>query len=296
MERVWLIRNRKSGSVSDAGLRNVEDYCDEGTRTLVGSTDFPEQPLPGETKLRDREIDLLVVFAGDGTVNAVASAIGDWDGDILVLPGGTMNILAERLHGGAGLEDILARAAKTADASSPSLQSAGSNRGEPLPYVNISGRQAYVAALVGPAAGWVHVRETLRGRRWKALRRSVSFAWKLTFSRSVRASIGARPQLRGRLVQVEPPAEPDGEMAVAVFRFDGLFGAIRMATAWLLDTLHVSQRIERLCARNVRVTGRGVVHALIDGEEQHLRSPVRVEQGISSCRFRRVSEHENIAA
>jgi hypothetical protein len=92
----------------------------------------------------------VVIFTGDGTVNAIVSALYGWEGVILVLPGGTMNILAHRLHGEAEPAEIIAKvAAGRARAVRPTL--VRSRHGDGLSGI-----------LAGPGVAWGEVREALR--------------------------------------------------------------------------------------------------------------------------------------
>ncbi|WP_306790511.1 diacylglycerol kinase family protein, partial [Escherichia coli] len=54
---------------------------------------------PKGASLTREDVDTVVLFAGDGTINAALSALKDWEGTFLILPGGTMNLLARSLHG-----------------------------------------------------------------------------------------------------------------------------------------------------------------------------------------------------
>ena len=44
-------------------------------------------------------IKRLAIFTGDGSLNAAITNLYGWGGKILVLPGGTMNLLCKRLNG-----------------------------------------------------------------------------------------------------------------------------------------------------------------------------------------------------
>ena len=98
MERLWFITNPGSGSTTNAKCEAIEAVFAEHGLALVGRTHFPDEPLPEARQLDAARADCVVLFAGDGTINAALCALSDWDGSFLVLPGGTMNLLAGRLH------------------------------------------------------------------------------------------------------------------------------------------------------------------------------------------------------
>lgn len=280
MKQLWLIENDASGSASRERSDAVRAFCTAEDRVLLGVTIFPKETLPAPGDLDARNVDTVVVFAGDGTANAAAVKLADWGGELLVLPGGTMNMLSERLHGEKDFDTLLQRAGGRAGEASR------------VPCVRIGNHCAYVAVIAGPAAAWVHVREAVREGRWRRLRRAVGFAWTLTFSRTVRVSTGAQPQERGRAVNILPPEQPDGELEIEIYRFNGVVGALIAAFAWLSHSMGAQRHRGTSHARNARLTGRGRIHLLVDGEEHHENAPLRAEADCRPLRFRRLTIDE----
>jgi hypothetical protein len=150
---IWLALNAASGSNNDAALGALEQAFGDAACTVARRIGFHEEGAPTLAELRREHVDLLVVFTGDGTVNTIVTGLYGWDGAVLVLPGGTMNILANRLHGDAGPAEIIARvAAGQARRTRPTL--ARSRLGDGLSGV-----------LAGPGTAWAEVREALRETR-----------------------------------------------------------------------------------------------------------------------------------
>ncbi len=148
---IWLVNNASSGSNDDAALAALEAACGEHGFRVAHRTVFPEQDLPTAAMLDAAGIDRLAVFAGDGTINAVIAGLAGWDGAVLVLPGGTMNLLYHRLHGERTLDETVAAVARgRAAACRPSV--IRSFRGD-----------AFAGVLAGPGASWGRVREAMRG-------------------------------------------------------------------------------------------------------------------------------------
>lgn len=173
MQRLWFITNPNSGSSGAAKAEAIlAAFADRGL-TLAGRTDFPDDSLPTPGALDDAGADTVVLFAGDGTINAAACALAGWHGAILVLPGGTMNMLAKSLHGDAEPAAIIAAAH-------------AHERRVALPYVEAGEHRAMVGLIVGPAANWYHARERIRERRIADLWPAVRKAWRRTFGRGVR--------------------------------------------------------------------------------------------------------------
>src|SRR4028119_1513285 len=101
MERLWLITNFASGSASEEKCDAIQAIFQERGMELVGRTEFPDEKMPAVEDLISANVDTVVLFAGDGTVNTAECKYDKWNGKALILPGGTMNVLAKRLHGDA---------------------------------------------------------------------------------------------------------------------------------------------------------------------------------------------------
>jgi diacylglycerol kinase family enzyme len=68
--------------------------------------------LPTPAALDAAGIGLVAVFAGDGTINSLIESLAGWSGAVLVLAGGTMNLLYHRLHGERTTDEVIAAAAR----------------------------------------------------------------------------------------------------------------------------------------------------------------------------------------
>jgi hypothetical protein len=147
---IWLAVNPASGSNSDASLLALEQAFGEAACPIGRRIAFHEEKAPTVAELRRDKVDVLVIFTGDGTVNAVVTGLYGWEGAILVLPGGTMNILSQRMHGEVPAAEIVARvAAGQARRVRPTL--VRSRLGDGLSGI-----------LAGPGTAWGEVREAVR--------------------------------------------------------------------------------------------------------------------------------------
>ena len=108
--RPALICNTQSGSHDEAVRDQIAELCRTHGAPLVATFALPEDEIPDATELQLQRIDLLIVWTGDGTINAAAIKAAGWDGAILVLPGGTLNLLSKALHGDRPVTEILADA------------------------------------------------------------------------------------------------------------------------------------------------------------------------------------------
>jgi hypothetical protein len=147
---IWLVNNASSGSNDDTALAALEECCGANGFHVARRTVFPDQPLPTSTELGAAGIERVAVFAGDGTINAAVAGLAGWEGEVLVLPGGTMNLLYHRLHGERTLEQAVAAVARgEAVRRRPSVIRS--------PYGD-----AFAGMLAGPGTSWGRVREAMR--------------------------------------------------------------------------------------------------------------------------------------
>lgn len=269
MEKLWFITNIASGTATDAKIEALEAAFEERGIALVGRTRFPDEPLPDVTDLEASGADTLVLFAGDGTVNAAASKYDGWNGKALILPGGTMNVLAKRLHGPAEPIDIVEAAHDNPQARR-------------LPIVESGQHRAYCALIVGPAAAWAGAREAVRYRRFKRFFRAVAVAWSRTWSRGVSLFDGARRRGNYKALLIAPE---DGWLKITAFSM-GTFGDLaRLGWEWLFGNVSNAPSVDDTRSANAIVTGRKALHALFDGEEARLPSPARISLGESKLKF-----------
>jgi len=151
MERaIWLVNNASSGSNDDAALAALETCCGQHGLKVAHRTVFPEQDLPTPAARAAPGIDLVAVFAGDGTINGLITSLAGWSGKLLVLPGGTMNLLYHRLHGDRPMEEVVAAVAH------------GESIVRRPGVIRCAYGNAYAGMLAGPGTSWGRVREAMR--------------------------------------------------------------------------------------------------------------------------------------
>jgi diacylglycerol kinase family enzyme len=147
---IWLVNNASSGSNDDSALAALVATCEEHGLRIRHRTVFPEQDLPTPAVLDAAGIDLVAVFAGDGTINSLIGALAGWRGAVLVLAGGTMNLLYHRLHGERTIEEVIALVAR------------GDSVVRRPGVIHSPCGNAYAGLLAGPGTSWGRVREAMR--------------------------------------------------------------------------------------------------------------------------------------
>lgn len=148
--RIWLVYNESSGSNDAVTLSALEAEFVQAGFEIARKACFPADPVPNRQALSDEDISLVAVFAGDGTVATTVTGLYGWDGQVLVLPGGTMNMLARRLHGDAEPAEIVRRLVD------------GVTRAERPAIIRSNHGDALTGVLAGPGAAWNDVREAMR--------------------------------------------------------------------------------------------------------------------------------------
>jgi len=146
----WLVTNSASGSNADGAVEELVALFRAHGLEFTRHTRFPDEDLPDIAMLDAEGIGTLVVFTGDGTVNTLLTSLGGWQGAVLVLPGGTMNLLYHRLHGDRSIEQTVAAALR------------GEGRIVRPGVIHGAQGNGYAEVLAGPGTSWGEVREAMR--------------------------------------------------------------------------------------------------------------------------------------
>lgn len=270
MKNLWFITNPNSGTTSQAKCDALEAVFAERGLSLAGRTRFPADAMPEAAALDGAGVDTVVLFAGDGTINAALRALAEWEGAFLVLPGGTMNLLAKALHDETDPHRII-HAAHECD------------RRVALPYVVAGEHRAFVGLILGPAATWFRAREAVRKGRLGRLIAAVRGAWRSTFHRrGVRVEGVAGLGDRYQAILVNPAT--DGLEVAAIDARD--WGAIaQLGWGWLTGDWLAARAVTERRAEQLRVRERRPVLALFDGEPVMLASGTSIRAARSRETF-----------
>lgn len=147
---LWLVVNDTSGGNDPAAIANLLASIETAGFWCQRTLHFPAEDRPTPEQLNEAKVAMLAIFAGDGTINAAVEGLMGWDGVILVLPGGTMNLLSKRLHGAASASQII------------ELIGSGKGRAVRPQVIQTSQGVALAELLAGPGTSWAPVREAMR--------------------------------------------------------------------------------------------------------------------------------------
>ena len=147
---LWLVVNSASGSNDAATVTELTEALAAAGAAPERTIDCSGEDLPSRAALEAAGVATLAIYTGDGTINASVPALAGWGGQLLVLPGGTANLLAKALHGDSKAAEIVAEFAT------------GALVPVQRPCIVGAGQTALIELLAGPGAAWSDVREELR--------------------------------------------------------------------------------------------------------------------------------------
>ena len=148
--KIWLVTNSASGSYSEEAVADLAGRFAAVGLALDHVLTIPDESAPDRSTLEAARVDLLVIYTGDGTINGVVTGLYGWAGDVLVLPGGTQNLLAKALHGDHDVAAIVS-----------ALEESRAERVR-RHLIRTSQGDALCEVLAGPGAKWSDVREAMR--------------------------------------------------------------------------------------------------------------------------------------
>lgn len=253
--RPALICNLRSGSSDETLVGRLTEICLAAGTPLVRTVTLPGDDLPTAAELDDADIDLLMVLSGDGTLNAAAGKLETWNGAMLPLPGGTLNLFHKTLHGDRSPEDILHDAL------------AGSARSVHPPTILCDAGRAYIGVIAGPTTAWAEVREQFRTLSLSGLAETIPDAIDATLH-------GDGVRIRGagqsfQAINLTPKA--DRILAEGLIT-DSAGSILHHGIAWLGGDFREGPSVDLSERRVVVIEGSGTIGLLLDGEPAELPS------------------------
>jgi len=142
--------NPRSGSVPADSRERLLAVLEEVGHAGAELVETDPEDQEGQLRaLAAKSPDLFIVWGGDGTLRAALTTVGEVTSNLLLLPGGTMNLLPSTVHGQKGWEEVLRDVIR-------------SPRRKSLPAGEVNGQKFYCAMLAGAPARFAEARESLR--------------------------------------------------------------------------------------------------------------------------------------
>lgn len=263
---LWLVTNPASGSNDVDTAERLCLCCDTAGLHVDRVIRFPDDPLPSSTELDQSGIDLVGVFAGDGTINALVSSLYGWNGKILILPGGTQNLLYHRLHGQQEMEFVLQEVA-----------SGRARRTRPR-IIRCEQGDGLAGIMAGPGTAWNEVREAIRDVDIPAIATSAATALEQSVSAP---TIACRDPALGRkegypLIELTPE---EGGFAVDAYHSDTIEEFLAQGLALIRREFREGpkDRLGLVSRLTVYAPAGGEIGLLIDGEPAEAGPHVQFE-------------------
>lgn len=275
MKQALLIINTASGSAGAVDEEQLVIALADAGMKVTATVRLPKDDLPEREDVEALSVEIVALFSGDGTIASLCNEMAGWGGAILALPGGTMNLLARRLHGDGSAVEILGRMAGHGTAASA------------VPVVDIDGTTVFTGLIAGPSTQWGEVRESIRKLDIGEIVEKVPEAWGATMtgdSVRIEGLDGGYPA-----IFVEPL--DNGNLGVRAFRADGVGDMLSHGIAWLRRDFRDGPNDDLGEMRSVTIVddSDAKLGLLVDGEPDEGRSPLKCDAAESSVRFLRAA-------
>lgn len=276
MKHTLLIINAASGSSGAVIEEEVVAGLARAVFEVVKTIRLPDDELPDQAEVVASSASIIAILSGDGTIASLCQKMAGWDGDILVLPGGTMNLLSRRLHGEHTVAELL------------DLLGGAPAKGAKISVIQTPDSEVFTGLIAGPSTQWGEVRESIRNFDIGELVEKVPEAWAATTtSESVRIEgrDGGYPA-----IFVEPL--DNGRLGVRAFRADGVSDMVSHGIAWLRRDFRDGPNDDLGEMREVTIIDDSdqKLGLLIDGEQSEGHSPLTCTAAMSSVRFLRIMQ------
>lgn len=260
-----VLCNEKAGGVSPGDCEKLKVMLADHGFSELETADCGELGSLGLHTARGH--DVIVVLGGDGTARAAAAAAPANGPPLILLPGGTLNVLPRALYGDLAWPEALAAALER-------------GRIRRLVGGSANGAPFYVAALFGAPTLLARAREAIReGDYVSALKRLRHFA-KRAFTRRLRARPERMKMRKAEAVGVLCPSY-SGAVEGEYLEW------VRLDSDRLLDFLRVGIRamgpgwrddpaVELRRCRSGDIVSLGVIPAVLDGEPRTFVSRVKI--------------------
>ena len=275
MKRTLLVINNNSGNASSIDGDVLAAALEAGGFQIECQISLPDDDLPIRAAVEARGFDTIAVCAGDGTVSTLCSKLVGWQGEVLVLPGGTMNLLSRRLNGEHLLPEFLKM---LPDMSAQAIS---------VPVIKIGETEIFTGLTVGPSTRWGKVREGIRQADITSLSETVPEAWSETLGDDGVWLDGAKREAYAGIF-IEPLDAQN--LSVIAFKANSLGDMVNHGLAWLRHDFREGPREELGVMHSVTVIGDHIqTGTLLDGEYQDCILPLTCKAAMSSIRFLRIA-------
>ncbi len=265
IKKALVLLNEKAGSVGPDAQAQMDEALKEGgveKFIVVDATRMSRRIFR-----RASQYDAIIVLGGDGTARNAAEMAPRNGPPLILLPGGTLNILPKALYGELAWPQALAAV----------LERGVEHR---LPVGRANGEAFYVAGLFGAPTLLARARESMReGKPLEAITRG-RHALKRSFARRLRARAGKEKMRKAEGVGVLCPSFSGGIEAEYLewVRLDakGIVDLARVSLRAITADWRNDPTVEISQCETGDIYAPGIIPATLDGEPRTFLSYVRI--------------------
>lgn len=259
------IINTASGSVPNDAADRLKSLVEKHGHTIeLECVDGSSLPNACD-QIKARSSDGIIAWGGDGTLACALDCAAELDVPLLALPGGTMNLLTQRIHGEASdWVSALNRAFEREEVVT-------------IPAAQFEGRTFYVGLLVGHLTELAKSREHLRsGEIIPAMREAVQ-SGALDLETALRLRFGLE-EISATAAGVFVPETGDKELDIVTIDPDGIWDLVETGLNALVGKWYEAPGVALKKADSLTIMSRqNDIPATMDGEPVILTSGVRID-------------------
>lgn len=269
------IINTASGSVPKSAAADVQEILEsEGHEVKVSEISGEELETCCQ-ELAASDVDIIVAFGGDGTLTCVLNTFGPIDIPVIILPGGTMNLLVKQVHGGdTNWKDILREALASDEYIS-------------LPAIEAAGRRFYVGMLIGKLTELTRTREHLREGAVDKAVAALATGDVFDFDTSLEIEVDGET-LSATAAGVFAPDSNDGEIHVVTIDPNSIADLVKTGLESIYGNWEAANSIESRYVKQLSISSTEIaaIPLTYDGELDEADLPVTFELIRSAAKVR----------
>lgn len=280
LRSIVALVNPKSGSVAAGALDVLRARA--AAAGLMLEARLVEQDWPGAVRAAvARAPDAIAILGGDGTARCAAESV-DWRAPpLLLLPGGTMNMLPHALYGDLAWPDVFDAVAARGVVTT-------------LHGAEADGRAFFVAAIFGTPALAQPAREAAREGRVLAaaahLRRVMTLAFRVKITARTRYKVLRRAEAIAILAPAVSALDDARRLEIAAVSAESLADGARLGLRALLGDWRADAAAAITDSASVDLVSLRPIPATLDGEAARFGRRVRVAVRRNPVRVLRLPE------
>ena len=235
--------------LKSAGVTNCKTWC--------GASDEIQRAF-AEAAINNPE--MLVVLGGDGTIRTAAETYTGTDTYLLLLPGGTLNVLPRALYGDSSWQEALKETL-----ANPLTKELSRGR--------VGDKLFFVAAVVGAPGLWMEAREALREGNILNTVGKAGVAFEAMFDTTIQYFISPEVSGEAEVVAVicplvsEQMSDSEHSLEAAAIDVENATELFGLATAAAFGKWRDDERVTLTKTRQVTVQSSRDISLFLDGEK-----------------------------